>query len=454
MRPLHCDHEVFYKDTEHAASVIVNARSTLLDYTENRSVMLAVSPNKLTHSLLGICMLKPSALELTMQKFEELLVPHLHRDPLVSCSAQLDQRLHDPCVACGCGDNSISHWSRFCVVPLLVLNYFCAETQVYTNMAQSVNNGDYAIAVASVVLHQFRRLLLERGGMVHTQDARDLVTWNTQNWIDTLGELVHQALPAHMCCRSWYQLHASHTDTTSKCCEHTRFLQCTHTDPLHLLALSQADKIVGVKDTIAKGATLAVLPAGHSILKLLHLQANAQAPNAVLVRVDCRCTVPHFRLESIDELIPNDLVNIGCGPQHITQPFLLCQFDGSCHHSYQIGGAGCCIFLVCHDSVQLLRRRAIGLHQCLDNVVAEVKACRFLIEEIVDVCTHEYASLDLRQSPIIVQGDILPVIKYLEYAGRLRRLDLSCRLGIYTNYRVSHASTHSVAIPAKRSECR
>ena len=357
-------------------------------------------------------------------KFEELLVPHLRCDPLVSCSAQLDHRLHDPCVACGCGDSSISHWSRFCIVPLLVLNYFYAETQVYTNMAQSVNNGDHAISVASVVLHQFRRLLLERGGMVHTKDARDLVTWNTQNWIDTLGELVHQALPAHMCCRSWYQLHSSFTGTTSKCCEHTRFLQCTHTDPLHLMALTQADKIVCVKEAVSKGATLSLFPAGHSILQLLHLQANEQVPNAVLVRVDCKCTVPHFRLESLDELIPNDLVNIGCGPQHITQPSLLCQFDGSCHHSYQVGGAGYCIYLVCHDSVQLLRQRAIGLRQCLDNVVAEVKACRFLIEEIVDVCTHEYASLDLRQSPIIVQGDILPVIKYLEYAGRLRRLDL------------------------------
>ena len=260
--------------------------------------------------------------------------------------------------------------------------------------------------------------------MVHSQEARDLVIWNTQNWIDTLGELVHQALPAHMCYRSWYQLHASPTGMNGKCCEHTRLLQCNHTDPLHLMALTRADSIICANSEVSAGSTLAILPAGHSILKLLHLQANEQTPNASLVRVDCKCTVPHFRLESTDELLSNDLVNIGCGSQRKAQFSLLCQFDGSCHHSHQVGGAGYCIYLVCHDSVQLLRQRAVGLHRCLDNVVAEVKACRFLIEEIVDVCMNEYASLNLSASPIIVQGDILPFIKYLEYAGRLRRLDL------------------------------
>ena len=356
--------------------------------------------------------------------FEELLVPHLYLSPMVLVTGQLDQRSHDPCVACGCGDNSISHWSRFCVVPLLVFNYFSADTHTYANLAQSVNHGDSAIAVASVVLHQFRRLLLERGGMVHSQEARNLVTWNTQNWIDTLGELVHHALPAHMCHRSWYQIHALPTGINGKCGEHARLLQCNHSDPLHIMALTQADSIICANSEVSKGSTLALLPAGHSILKLLHLQASVQAPNASLVRVDCKCTIPHFRLESTDELLSNDLINIGCGSQCQPQVSLLCQFDGSCHHSHQVGGAGYCIYLVSHDSVQLLRQRAVGLHQCLDNVVAEVKACRFLIEEIVDLCTTEYASFNLSTRPIIVQGDILPVIKYLEYAGRLRRLDL------------------------------
>ena len=356
--------------------------------------------------------------------FEELLIPHLHSNTIVPISGQLDQRSHDPCIACGCGDNSISHWSRFCIVPLLVFNYFCAETHVYVNLAQAVNADDHVIAVASVVLHQFRRLLLERGGMVHSQEARDLVKWNTQNWIDTLGELVHQALPAHMCSRSWYQLQSLSSCRKVKCCEHARLLQCVHTDPLHIMALTHADNVICANSEVSKGSTLAILPAGHSMLKLLHLQANDQAPNASLVRIDCQCPVPHFRVDSTDELLSNDLVNIGCAFQRQNQFSLLCQFDGSCHHSHQVGGAGYCIWLVCGESVQLLRQRAVGLHQCLDNIVAEVKACRFLVEEIVDVCHNEYASLNLTASPIVVQGDILPVIKYLEYAGRLRRLDL------------------------------
>ena len=293
--------------------------------------------------------------------FEELLIPHLHVNTIVSVSGQLDQRSHDPCIACGCGDNSISHWSRFCIVPLLVFNYFCAETHAYVNLAQAVNADDHVIAVASVVLHQFRRLVLERGGMVHSQEARDLVKWNTQNWIDTLGELVHQALPAHMCSRSWHQLHALSSCRKVKCCEHARLLQCVHTDPLHLMALTHADNVICANSEVSKGSTLAILPAGHSMLKLLHLQANDQAPNASLVRIDCKCPVPHFCVDSTDELLSNDLVNIGCAFQRQNQFSLLCQFDGSCHHSHQVGGAGYCIYLVCSESVQLLRQRAVGL---------------------------------------------------------------------------------------------
>ena len=130
--------------------------------------------------------------------FEELLVPHLYLSPMVLVTGQLDQRSHDPCVACGCGDNSISHWSRFCVVPLLVFNYFSADTHTYANLAQSVNHGDSAIAVASVVLHQFRRLLLERGGMVPSQEARNLVTWIHKIGLTLWGNLFTM-LSLHTC---------------------------------------------------------------------------------------------------------------------------------------------------------------------------------------------------------------------------------------------------------------
>ena len=37
--------------------------------------------------------------------------------------APFSDRSHEICIACGQGDNSVAHWSRFCLVPLFVALY-------------------------------------------------------------------------------------------------------------------------------------------------------------------------------------------------------------------------------------------------------------------------------------------------------------------------------------------
>lgn len=147
-------------------------------------------------------------------------------------------------------------------------------------------------------------------------------------------------------------------------------------------------------------------------------------PNVIFVPCKCRCKYPHFEIKATQDIFPNDILTPPMEANSITQPTLLCQFDGSCHSSASVGGAGYGIFLVYPSNIQLLLWRSIGLHNCRDNVSAEVRARRLLVDEIVDLGKHALQQLAIFDREIIVQGDILPVIKYLSFAGRLRRHDL------------------------------
>ena len=160
------------------------------------------------------------------------------------------------------------------------------------------------------------------------------------------------------------------------------------------------------------------------MLKLMHWQRSSIPPNAVLAPVGCSCTVPHFALRCITSVAAGDLVQLGSGFNHSARPYVLGQFDGGCHASVAVGGAGYGIYLAYPDSVQLYCWRSIGLAKCSDNVVAEVQACRHLVDDIVELAHGELQHLDLLRSHTIIQGDILPVIKYLAFSSRLRRADL------------------------------
>ena len=65
----------------------------------------------------------------------------------------------------------------------------------------------------------------------------------------------------------------------------------------------------------------------------------------------------------------------------------------------------------------------LALH-CEDNVVAGVKACRFLVDDIIALAYGELQHLDLLRGCTVIQGDILPVFEYFSFSSRLRGTDL------------------------------
>ena len=95
---------------------------------------------------------------------------------------------------------------------------------------------------------------------------------------------------------------------------------------------------------------------------------------------------------------------------------LVGQFGGSCHHSEQIGGAGYVIYLVTAGESRVLACRAVALPQCSDNVEAEILACLFLVDEL-STAARQITGIEGISPKIVIQGDILPVVKYFQFAG-------------------------------------
>ena len=60
------------------------------------------------------------------------------------------------------------------VVPLIVTLYFLGDNKSFSHIAQTAAAG-HDFVVASIVIHQFRRLLIERCGMYHNADGRTSV---------------------------------------------------------------------------------------------------------------------------------------------------------------------------------------------------------------------------------------------------------------------------------------
>ena len=154
----------------------------------------------------------------TLNALLAVLAPNVTPVNYDSFVLPLYNRMHDACVACGCGDNSIAHWTRFYIVPLIVASYFVCDGNVFDNMAQIAAVGHNHLVVASIVIHQFRRLLIERCGMHHNADGRTSVQWSILNWINTLGQQSHQALPAHVVKRGWPCFFSSNADRSQCAC--------------------------------------------------------------------------------------------------------------------------------------------------------------------------------------------------------------------------------------------
>ena len=169
-----------------------------------------------------------------------------------------------------------------------------------------------------------------------------------------------------------------------------------------------------------KGDTIATFAKNDNRLRLLLLQHRKlpfPTATARLVPFLCHCGSTHLRLQATDDLPANTVLLLS--ESHEWQGCLV-QFDGSAHKRTQTGGAGVSLLHVTPSSTTLVQWLSIPLLSCADNVIAEAHACRAAIRlafEYYVSCLSKGIYVD----SVVVQGDILPIINYLQRKGRVKK---------------------------------
>ena len=135
---------------------------------------------------------------------------------------------------------------------------------------------------------------------------------------------------------------------------------------------------------------------------------------------DSFCTVT-----ALQPISPNELILAIPPGDTPSEPSIqiVGQFDGSCMHEDELGGAGYVIYLIEGGRSRVIACRSVALPHCSDNIEAEIMACLYLVEEVAVVVKQRLSIRGLTPK-VVIQGDILPVIKYFQFAGRLRRIDM------------------------------
>ena len=337
----------------------------------------------------------------------------------------IDRNRHlPPCVACGHGDNSSQHWARFCIVPVLVANTLSSPTHTVRSLDQLARTNTAGCVIASHVLHQFRRLLLEHGGMQHSTSS---VALSLPEWLTRLHDNCLQAIPTRFLQEpsSLIRPRNADTDNQSQPCH----MQTANNEAVTLHSVALPDLICTATTAIAPEQIIAAFPLGHPWLSLITPTRARSAgfhSNAIIKPACPNSPVSLCIVTALQHIGPDEVI-LAC-PMDDTpnQPSIqiVGQFGGSSQQEERIGGAGYVVYAIEGGQSRVIACRAVALPQCSDNIEAEILACLFLVEE-VSVLVKQLLTERGISPKVVIQGDILPVIKYFQFAGRLRRLDMN-----------------------------
>ena len=114
-------------------------------------------------------------------------------------------------------------------------------------------------------------------------------------------------------------------------------------------------------------------------------QAAGFCPNARLVLRSTDHSTLHCDVVAIKSIGPGAMIlALPSGPATDTAFVqLVGQFNGNCHRTDMVGGAGYVIYAVKGGESRVISCRSVALPSCSDNVEAEILACLFLVEELL-----------------------------------------------------------------------
>ena len=316
-----------------------------------------------------------------------------------------------PCVLCQGGFNSIDHWLSFCpVVHLTWLALWVAPAPEITwRKAPSRSAG---VALCYMLFH-LRRLVTECGGL--RPNIRCVHNRKVSHHVLDLWQRIYSSMPSTLL----RTFRAPPQSSSSACTDSTK-IRLQRFPAVVLEAALLPSKGLATTQSFAKGDTIATFVKQDHRLKLLLSQYRKlpfPTATACLVPFLGHCGATHLCLQAMDDMPANTILLLG-EPQEWQG--CLVQFDGSAHKSTQTGGAGVGLLHVTPSSTSLVQWLSIPLLSCPDNVIAEAHACRAAINlafEYYVSCMDKGIPID----SIVIQGDILPIINYLQYKGRIKK---------------------------------
>ena len=98
----------------------------------------------------------------------------------------IQSRPPEACIACGCGDNTIGHWSRWCIIPFTVVWVILRPSNLFQCLSDLAVVSPRYNAICTITVAAFRRLL--------RQNDTKPICW----WIDTLLSAVSQDAPQEL----------------------------------------------------------------------------------------------------------------------------------------------------------------------------------------------------------------------------------------------------------------
>ena len=319
------------------------------------------------------------------------------------------------CAACGCGDNTIGHWSRWCIIPLLVAWILTQPGHSWATLNDIAVNSRRTATICTLVLAAFRRLLRQEGAFVHqVRGEPKSVAW----WCDTLIEstcqdatkelgvpLMHPRLNRAQCL-----LHAQLIDT----------VRVLPTD----IATMHLPPVVNISIQNGKAGdrlgVIAVDSIHNAVFREMSYAPPERRKNVSLEYMHCQCGDYHVHVTLTEHVMSGDILT----PCSFGPPKIFCQFDGSAHRAKTIGGAGAAMYVLSEQGLQLLDWSCLSIPKCPDNIVAEVLGADLslrLYERYVHGClSHNIVPLPLDR----IQGDIQPLLSHLRFQTRFRRPDL------------------------------
>ena len=318
------------------------------------------------------------------------------------------------CFLCNTCTNSIDHWCQFCPVPAIAFNLLHRFSH-WQHLHYGATYEPIQVTIRTLLIFHLRRLLREIGALDKTPQIQRSATI-LQHAVE-LAQRVYSSMPA----KYSHKLRPQ-TATHSDLCLTPATVVASHIPQTQLESLLLPKRALTTTHTSYKGQIIATLDPHDPRLSLLRFQYHFspnQTPTASLEVIQCTtCGSLHIQLQALCDLAPGDILMLGI--DNIAVEYII-QFDGSSHHRQRKGGAGVCVIQVSQHSVNIHSWEAYSLPDCPDNIIAEAEACRRALRKA-------YSIVISRSPPapesIYLQGDILPLIRFLNNQGRIKRLDV------------------------------